>query len=89
MNTPKETENAVEAAALVVGRERVEVGIDPITGSEDFAYMLEKKPGAYILIGNGEGKGGCMVHHPQYDFNDDALTYGVSYWVRLSKSLLR
>ncbi len=88
VNTPKETDNAVEAASLVVGRECVEVGIDPITGSEDFAYMLEKKPGAYILIGNGEGEGGCMVHHPQYDFNDNALAYGASYWVRLSESLL-
>ncbi|MGU7769879.1 M20 aminoacylase family protein [Burkholderia sp. MR1-5-21] len=60
----------------------------PITNSEDFAYVLERCPGCYLLIGNGEGKGGCMVHNPGYDFNDDILSIGASYWVRLVERFL-
>ena len=52
-------------------------------GSEDFSYMLEARPGAYIRIGNGAGEGSCHVHNPAYDFNDDVLSLGASYWARL------
>jgi hippurate hydrolase len=58
-------------------------------GSEDFAFMLEACPGTYAWIGNGVGsKGGCMVHNPAYDFNDDILAVGASYWVRLAEAWL-
>mgnify|MGYP005655944765 FL=1 len=53
-------------------------------GSEDFAWMLQDNPGCYIRVGNGEGEdGGCVVHNPNYDFNDDAIIYGASYWATL------
>jgi hippurate hydrolase len=52
-------------------------------GSADFSYMLEECPGAYIRIGNGAGEGSCQVHNPAYDFNDDILSLGASYWSRL------
>jgi hippurate hydrolase len=62
---------------------------EPVTGSEDFAFFLEKVPGCYVFIGNGEGnEGGCMVHNPGYDFNDRVLPVGASYWVRLAETCL-
>ena len=57
-------------------------------GSEDFAYMLQAKPGSYIWIGNGDGDGSCMVHNPGYDFNDEILPIGASYWVQLVNNIL-
>jgi len=85
INAAEQTSIAVEAAALTVGRENVQPNTPPITGAEDFAFMLEKKPGAYIMIGNGgTGEGGCHnVHSPLYDFSDDILTTGAAYWVNL------
>jgi hippurate hydrolase len=62
---------------------------EPVTGSEDFSFFLEKVPGCYVFIGNGEGEqGGCMVHNPGYDFNDACLSTGASYWVRLAERWL-
>ncbi len=85
INAVEQTSLAVEAAALTVGRENVEPNTPPISGAEDFAFMLEKKPGAYIMIGNGGSEeGGCHnVHSPLYDFNDEILTTGAAYWVNL------
>ena len=85
INAVEQTSLAVEAAALTVGRENVESNTPPISGAEDFAFMLEKKPGAYIMIGNGgTEEGGCHnVHSPLYDFNDAILTTGAAYWVNL------
>ena len=58
-------------------------------GREDFAFMLQEKPGCYDYIGNGVGsKGGCMVHNPHYDFNDEILSRGASYWVTLVDTVL-
>ena len=57
-------------------------------GAEDFAYFLERKPGCYVWIGNGPGEGGCTLHNPRYDFNDDVLALGASYWVRLAERFL-
>ena len=57
-------------------------------GSEDFAFMLEQKPGCYILIGNGPEEGGCLLHNPHYDFNDAVLPLGASYWARLAEAAL-
>ena len=65
-------------------------GEEPVTGSEDFAFFLEKVPGCYVFIGNGVGEqGGCMVHNPGYDFNDRVLPTGASYWVRLAEAYLK
>ena len=61
---------------------------DPMMGAEDFAYMLQKKPGSYIWIGNGDGEGSCMVHNPGYDFNDEILPIGATYWVKMAEKIL-
>ena len=88
VNSPAETKVAAGAAASVVGPERVETAAEPVLGSEDFAYMLERRPGCYVLIGNGDGPGNCMIHDPAYDFNDDILVVGASYWVRLAEAFV-
>lgn len=79
---------ARQVAESLVGAENV-VMRKPVMGSEDFAYMLERCPGAYVRLGNGLGEdGGCMVHNPLYDFNDKALPVGAAFWVHLAKSYL-
>jgi hippurate hydrolase len=85
VNSVEQTSLAVEAAAMTVGRDKVDPNTPRISGAEDFAFMLEKKPGAYIMIGNGGAdEGGCHnVHSPLYDFNDRILTTGAAYWVNL------
>jgi len=83
VNAPSETEIAADAAADLVGDDNVERNRSLIMGSEDFSYMLEACPGAYIRIGNGAGEGSCQVHNPAYDFNDEILSLGASYWSRL------
>ena len=89
VNTEEETAAAARAAAKVVGVENVDASAQRIMGSEDFAFMLQAKPGNYIMIGNGDGElGSCMVHNPHYDFNDDILPIGSTYWVELVKELL-
>ena len=62
--------------------------VAPMMGAEDFAYMLERKPGAYIFMGAGGGEAAPTLHSPDYDFNDEALPYGASYWARLVEQLL-
>ena len=83
---------AAELCARVLeamaGPENVERDIDPVMGAEDFAFMLQAKPGCYIFIGNGPGKGGCMLHNARYDFNDEILPIGASYWARLVEHTL-
>ncbi|GAB5559898.1 MAG: M20 aminoacylase family protein [Synoicihabitans sp.] len=79
-NTPAETDFAAEVARDIVGADNVDTDAPAIMGGEDFAYMLEERPGAYILVGNGDT---AMVHHPEYDFDDNALPVGASYWARL------
>ena len=83
MNTPDETDFVADIAAGIVGKENVDRNRSLIMASEDFSYMLDACPGAYINIGNGDGEGACQVHNPGYDFNDDILTLGASYWSRL------
>jgi hippurate hydrolase len=85
INSENETEKAARAAATVVGAENVHNDKSPMMGAEDFAWMLQAKPGSYVWLGNGQTgqKGGCMVHNPNYDFNDDILSIGASYWVKL------
>lgn len=88
VNAEEETENAAAAAIDVVGADNVQTDIAPVMGSEDFAYMLQEKPGCYIFIGNGDGEGTCMVHNPGYDFNDEVLPIGARYWSRLVETQL-
>ena len=88
VNSPTETEIAAEAAIAVSGAAAVNRAPKPSMGSEDFAYMLQDKPGCYIWIGNGDGEGSCMIHNPGYDFNDEILPIGASYWSALVAQLL-
>lgn len=90
INSTKETEFARRVAIELVGAERVVVQGPPLTGSEDFAFMLEKRPGCYLLIGNGEGEqvGACQVHNPGYDFNDANVAVGAAYWTLLVQRYL-
>jgi len=86
MNDAGAIELAAAAAAGVVGPDRVHTSAEPVLGSEDFALMLERRPGCYVFIGNGDGEGSCMIHNPSYDFNDEILPIGASYWVRLAEA---
>ncbi|MDG1443166.1 MAG: M20 family metallopeptidase [Pseudomonadales bacterium] len=88
VNSQAETDIAASVAAGIVGTERVNTRPTAAMGSEDFAFMLQEKPGAYIWVGNGDGEGSCSVHNPGYDFNDDVLPIGASYWVKLAETLL-
>jgi hippurate hydrolase len=89
VNTPAETEAAVAAARQVAGGPAVDSDCATCGGSEDFARMLRKKPGCYILIGNGlEGHCGSSLHNPHYDLNDEILGAGCDYWVALVETQL-
>ena len=85
VNHEAETRLAANAAAAIAGEDQVDRNCDPLLGGEDFAYMLEERPGAYIFIGNGESAG---LHHPEYNFNDEAIPFGVGYWTKLVESRL-
>lgn len=82
-NCEEETAVAVEAARAVVGEQAVDLQPIASLGAEDFAFMLQHKPGCYLWLGNGPGAGGCLLHNPHYDFNDEILPVGASYWVKL------
>jgi hippurate hydrolase len=89
VNTSAEAELCASVAASLVGADRVKREFKPAMGSEDFAWMLQARPGAYMWLGNGTGSvGGCMVHNPGYDFNDAVLPVGAAYWVRLAETAL-
>jgi hippurate hydrolase len=84
-NHERETAFAAAVAGDVAGTDRVNTEMAPVMGGEDFSYMLEARPGAFIFVGNGDGAG---LHHPRYNFNDDAIPYGTSYWVRLVETAM-
>ncbi|MCG8691120.1 MAG: M20 family metallopeptidase [Minwuiales bacterium] len=88
VNDRDETRFAADVAASLVGEENVNRDGPTIMASEDFSFMLNACPGAYITIGNGDGEGGCEVHNPGYDFNDEALPLGASYFARLVETRL-
>ncbi|CAL94222.1 M20 aminoacylase family protein [Azoarcus olearius] len=88
VNTAAEAALCADAARAVAGEGAVTTAAPPSMGAEDFAFFLQKKPGAYIWIGNGPGEGGCTLHNPHYDFNDDILPAGIGYWVELVRRLL-
>ncbi len=85
VNHPEQTEKAAAIARDVAGDAQVDVDHPPVMGGEDFSYMLEARPGAFIFVGNGDSAG---LHHPAYDFNDAAIGYGSSYWARLIETLM-
>ncbi|WLR97417.1 M20 aminoacylase family protein [Shinella sumterensis] len=85
VNHAEEAGHAVAVAREIAGDASVEPAIAPMMGGEDFSYMLLSRPGAFIFVGNGDTAG---LHHPAYDFNDDAIPHGVTYWVKLAESRL-
>ncbi len=84
-NHTTETELAMSVARDVAGKAKVDDKTPPTMGAEDFSFMLEARPGSFIFMGNGESAG---LHHPEYNFNDEAISHGVSYWVRLVETAL-
>ena len=88
VNDIESSDKAIEVASSLFGKNSVKTNLTPSMGAEDFAYMLEKTPGAYIWLGAGEGKSGCMLHNTKYDFNDNILPLGISYWEKLVKTEL-
>lgn len=86
VNAATETALAAEVASGIVGTDAVNTNADLILGSEDFSYMLEQKPGCYIMLGTGPAN--HMIHNPGYDFNDEAIPLGATYWVRLAEQFL-
>ena len=85
VNHAAETGHAIATAREVAGAGAVEPSTPPVMGGEDFSYMLESRPGAFIFVGNGDT---APLHHPAYDFSDAAIPHGVSYWVRLAERRL-
>ena len=91
VNHPEQTAFAIEAMRAVVGSDNVDTNVEPTMGAEDFAFMLQEKPGCYVFIGNGDGDhrhhghglGPCQLHNGSYDFNDHLLPIGASFWARL------
>ncbi len=88
VNSAAEAELCRAVAADLVGEANVRADLRPSMGAEDFSFMLQARPGCYVWLGNGLGEGGCMLHSPHYDFNDDILPIGASYWARLAERLL-
>ena len=84
-NHPDQTEKAIAIARDVAGDAGVDPNIPPLMGGEDFSFMLNARPGAFIFVGNGDSAG---LHHPAYDFNDDVRPVGASYWGRLAETLM-
>jgi len=87
VNSQPETELALQVARELVGDDRVVDNFGPIAGSEDFAYYLQKKPGCFLRLGNGEGA--PMLHNASYDFNDELIPIGGTFWIRLAEQFLR
>lgn len=96
VNDPVQTAFAAGIMKQIVGSENVNENIEPTMGAEDFSFMLEQLPGCYAFIGNGNGEhrenghglGPCMLHNPSYDFNDELLPLGATYWVKLVHAFL-
>jgi hippurate hydrolase len=85
VNHDKQTEFAASVASQIAGQDKVDTGLPPMMGAEDFSFMLNARPGAFIWIGNGTSAG---LHHPSYNFNDEAIPFGTSYWVKLVETAL-
>jgi amidohydrolase len=85
VNYERQTAFAAGVAREIAGYDKVDTDVPPMMGAEDFSYMLQERPGAFIFIGNGDSAG---MHHPAYDFNDETIPVGTSYWVRLAETAL-
>ena len=85
VNHDKQTEFAASVAGEIAGASHVDTELPPMMGAEDFSFMLNTRPGAFIWIGNGDSAG---LHHPSYNFNDEAIPFGTSYWVKLAETAL-
>jgi hippurate hydrolase len=85
VNHDRETDFAAAVAGQIVGGAQVDASLPPMMGAEDFSFMLEARPGAFIWVGNGDSAG---LHHPSYNFNDEAIPFGTSYWVKLVETAL-
>ena len=85
VNDEDRTSFAASVAREIAGNDKVDADFPPMMGAEDFAYLLQERPGAFIFVGNGDSAG---LHHPAYDFNDEAIPIGTSYWVRLTETAL-
>ena len=85
VNHEKQTEFAASVAGQIAGQDKVDTGLPPMMGAEDFSFMLNARPGAFIWMGNGTSAG---LHHPSYNFNDEAIPFGTSYWVKLVETAL-
>jgi amidohydrolase len=85
VNHERQTAFAADVAREVVGKDKVDTDVAPVMGAEDFSFMLNERPGAFIFVGNGDSAG---LHHPAYDFNDETIPVGTSYWVRLAETAL-
>jgi hippurate hydrolase len=85
VNHEKQTGFAASVAQQIAGQDKVDTGLPPMMGAEDFSFMLNARPGAFIWIGNGASAG---LHHPSYNFNDEAIPFGTSYWVKLVETAL-
>jgi amidohydrolase len=85
VNHEKQTEFAASVASQIAGQDKVDTGLPPMMGAEDFSFMLNARPGAFIWIGNGASAG---LHHPSYNFNDEVIPFGTSYWVKLVETAL-
>ena len=88
VNEAESTEMAARAARAVVGEARTRPLPQPTMGGEDFSFMLNEKPGAYLFLGGGRGPEEAMVHHPLYDFNDEILPVGASWFATLAEQLM-
>jgi metal-dependent amidase/aminoacylase/carboxypeptidase family protein len=88
VNDPDATALARRAAEAVAGEARVRHMAKPTMGGEDFSFMLNARPGAMLWLGNGPGEDGCFLHNARYDFNDEALAVGVSFFARLAERFL-
>jgi len=88
INSAAETALCSAVAKQVLGSDKVHSDLRPSMGAEDFAYLLRERPGCYVWLGNGMGVGGCMLHSPHYDFNDELIPLGIRYWVALVEELL-
>jgi amidohydrolase len=89
VNSPREAEFAAQVGERVFGAGNVLRDVDPTMGSEDFAFLLEERPGAYVFLGQGGADGGCLLHNPHYDFNDAVIPLGAGYLAALAEGALR
>ncbi len=85
INHKQQTEFAAGVAGQVAGANNIDADTQPLMGAEDFSFMLNERPGAFIFMGNGDT---AALHHPEYDFNDEAIPYGCSYWVQLVEAAM-